>query len=83
MNALGEPTRMTDFIFPSELSSRIGISVQTLARWRCEGRGPDYLKIGSRRVAYPADGVSAWLQDCKEAAQARHQPSRDEWEDRS
>ena len=78
-----QPIQQPEFILPQELSARLGIAVQTLARWRCEGRGPEYLKIGSRRVAYPADAVNAWLQDCKAASLARHQPSRVEWEDRS
>ena len=71
---LSHATTPTDFIFPGELSSRIGISVQTLARWRCEGRGPGYIKIGSRRVAYPAEAVNAWLQECQAAALTRHRP---------
>ena len=32
----------------------------TLAHWRCEGRGPAYVKIGSR-VAYCGSGLNEWL----------------------
>ncbi len=32
----------------------------TLAHWRSEGRGPAYLKIGSR-VAYRGADLNAWL----------------------
>jgi predicted DNA-binding transcriptional regulator AlpA len=35
-----------------ELAQRWGISPKTLQRWRCEGRGPKYLKL-SKRVSYP------------------------------
>jgi predicted site-specific integrase-resolvase len=40
----------------NELAQRWGISPKTLQRWRCEGRGPKYLKL-SKRVSYPLEGV--------------------------
>ena len=33
---------------------------QTMAQWRSEGRGPAYIKIGSR-VAYRGSDLNAWL----------------------
>ena len=33
----------------------------TLAHWRCEGRGPVYIKIGSR-VAYRGSDLNQWLE---------------------
>ena len=32
----------------------------TLAHWRCEGRGPAYIKIGSR-IAYRGSDLNRWL----------------------
>ena len=32
----------------------------TLAHWRCEGRGPAYVKIGWR-VAYRGADLNAWI----------------------
>ena len=32
----------------------------TMAHWRSEGRGPAYIKIGSR-VAYSGKGLNEWL----------------------
>ena len=80
MTVARNATVQTDFLFPEQLSARVGISVQTLARWRCEGRGPGYIKIGSRRVAYPTEAVDAWLEDCKAAALNRHRIIGDDWE---
>ena len=40
----------------NELAQRWGISPKTLQRWRCEGRGPKYLKL-AKRVSYPLEGV--------------------------
>ena len=34
----------------------------TLAHWRSEGRGPAFIKIGSR-VAYAGCDLNAWLAD--------------------
>lgn len=33
---------------------------QTLATWRCEGRGPEYVKVG-RSVFYRRQAISTWL----------------------
>ena len=32
----------------------------TMAHWRCEGRGPAFIKIGPR-VAYRGRDLNAWL----------------------
>ena len=32
----------------------------TMAHWRCEGRGPAFIKIGSR-VAYSGKALNDWL----------------------
>lgn len=40
----------------TDLAKRWGISPKTLQRWRCEGRGPRYLKL-SKRVVYPVDEI--------------------------
>lgn len=33
---------------PSQAARRIGMAMQTLARWRVEGREPHWLKVGGR-----------------------------------
>ena len=52
-----------EFLSPTELSAYVGIAVQTLARWRSEGRGPDYIKIGRKKVAYRMSAVHSWLEE--------------------
>jgi predicted DNA-binding transcriptional regulator AlpA len=54
------PVSDDELIPASRLSAFIPIAAQTLARWRCEGQGPAFVKIG-RRVAYRAGDVRAWL----------------------
>lgn len=41
------------------LARRWGLSHRTLERWRHEGRGPAYLKLGGR-VVYPLDDIEAY-----------------------
>lgn len=43
----------------ADLASRWGMSPKTLQRWRTEGRGPHYLKLG-KRVSYPLKAVIAF-----------------------
>lgn len=38
---------------------------QTLARWRCQDKGPPYVKVG-RQVAYQPADVFAWIQSRRE-----------------
>ncbi|MCE2492754.1 MAG: hypothetical protein J4F40_09120 [Alphaproteobacteria bacterium] len=33
----------------------------TMAHWRCEGRGPAFIKIGSR-VAYSGKALNDWIE---------------------
>ncbi len=44
-------------------------AVQTLARWRHEGRGPAFVKSGSR-VLYKGADVLAWLEARRVATDA-------------
>lgn len=44
----------------SSLPGHIGIARQTLARWRHEGYGPPYVKLG-RRVFYRSGDIKNWV----------------------
>ena len=46
----------------SDLSKYLPVATQTWARWSCEGRGPRFIKVGRRLVAYRAGDLRAWLQ---------------------
>jgi|GEM_PF-451010 len=49
-----------DLVDDKEAARALHQKPQTLAGWRCEGKGPVYLKIG-RRVFYRRSDLSAWL----------------------
>src|SRR5829696_1848371 len=53
----------SELITPLETATRLRLAKQTLARWRCEGRGPAFIRLGGSggRVAYRAVGIDAWL----------------------
>jgi predicted DNA-binding transcriptional regulator AlpA len=46
----------------SDLPKYLPIAVQTAARWAVEGRGPRFIKVGRRIVAYRAGDLREWLQ---------------------
>jgi hypothetical protein len=47
-------------ISPAELARAIGVAEQTLAGWRCTGKGPSFVKLG-KGVFYRLDDVQAWI----------------------
>ena len=47
---------------PEETAERLRISVRTLARWRLEGGGPRYAKLGGS-VRYRSSSVDAWVEE--------------------
>jgi hypothetical protein len=48
------------FISSKELARRWRVSHRTVQRWRSEGTGLPYLKIGNRIVRYSLDSVAAY-----------------------
>lgn len=38
-----------------------GLAPQTLARWRCEGKGPRFVRLSTKRIAYRIADLEAWL----------------------
>ena len=46
---------------PKQAAAEIGFSEVSLQRWRIEGKGPPYVKIGKRRVGYRVGALRQWL----------------------
>lgn len=61
---------MSKLYTPSQAGRYLGgdkpVSHYTLARWRKQGTGPDYIKIG-RTFRYPEDGLDRYLDQNKNA----------------
>lgn len=46
---------------PREVAARLSVTETTLSRWRAEGKGPPWVKIGGRH-RYVREGFEAWLE---------------------
>jgi hypothetical protein len=64
---------MEQHLDEQSLASRLRLSVRTLQRWRWQGKGPTYLKLGGR-VVYRRLDVEAW----EEANRKPQQPEASE-----
>lgn len=63
------------FLTSKEVAGRWRLSDQTLANWRSAGKGPPFIRVGTR-VLYPVEGIHAfeklsqqWLGDKEEQPQ--------------
>jgi predicted DNA-binding transcriptional regulator AlpA len=50
-----------------QLCELLGIGLPTIARWRAAGKGPRFIVLGVRRLAYRPSDVRAWLADRERA----------------
>jgi predicted DNA-binding transcriptional regulator AlpA len=50
-----------EYIDEDELDERYHIRPRTAQRWRAEGGGPPFVRLGKRRIAYRVADVEAWL----------------------
>jgi len=57
---------MDEHLNEEKLARRWAISPRTLQRWRQEGKGPAYLKLGGR-VVYRIFDVEAWEDESRRA----------------
>ena len=48
------------YLTPKETSRFIGVAVQTLARWRCAGGSPPFIRVG-RKIMYAVEDLTAWM----------------------
>jgi len=46
---------------PKQAGELIGSSVAALQKWRTEGGGPVFVKLGRRKVGYRASALHEWL----------------------
>jgi predicted DNA-binding transcriptional regulator AlpA len=46
---------------PEDVAAITGLSVETLAQWRSQKRGPPYLKISRNCVRYRQSDLDGWV----------------------
>lgn len=61
LNSRREPTP-TKLLTPQEVSEITGLSVETLAQWRSQKKGPPYVKISRNCVRYRQSDLEVWLE---------------------
>lgn len=49
------------FVTEAQMAERLCVSGRTLQRWRRDGGGPPYFRIGPRRIGYRERDVQAWV----------------------
>ena len=55
------PHHHPDALLNEEDTARfLAVSCRTLQRWRLEGGGPHFIRMGERRVAYRHADLTAW-----------------------
>jgi predicted DNA-binding transcriptional regulator AlpA len=52
----------TSYLDEAEAARVLHIGRRTLQRWRVDGNGPPYCRLGVRRVLYPADALRRWAE---------------------
>ena len=56
---------MESILREQEAADRLLVSVRTLQRWRVQGQGPVYLKLGRKLVAYTEGDLREYLERCR------------------
>ena len=51
-------------------AQRLGVSEASLARWRCDGSGPPFVKIGGK-VGYLDEDLDSFLEGARRRSTAR------------
>jgi len=53
-----------EYLTTEELADRLKVNRVTLARWRQDGSGPQFIKVGkgkSATVRYPIEAINEWV----------------------
>lgn len=48
------------YLRPDELAIRWSVATKTLAKWRCAGTGPNFIKLSNGIVRYPVSEIEAF-----------------------
>lgn len=51
-----------DFLSPAQVSELTGIAKSTLADWRAQDRGPEFVRMG-KAIRYRRSDIDAWITD--------------------
>jgi len=60
---------MSKLLTPGELAQRLQVSIDTLQRWRSQGKGPTCLRLSCGKkgaIRYKEEAVERWLKSLEE-----------------
>ncbi len=57
-----DTSNIRPYLKPREVAELLGVDEVTLWRWRRDGSGPRYHRVGPRALRYAAADVSAYLE---------------------
>jgi hypothetical protein len=58
---LADTVALSPWLLPASAAIYLGVTVPTLATWRCKGKGPDFSKAGAL-VRYHKATLDNWLE---------------------
>ena len=56
---------VSQMLTEKQVSHRLNVSQAALRKWRWEGSGPGYLRLG-KCIRYRKEDLDKWLESCKE-----------------
>ena len=59
---IGLPNACEPLLTEKQLSHWLGVSLPTLQRLRSSGKGPRFVQLSERRIAYRRSAVEQWLE---------------------
>lgn len=60
-------TKPEDMVPPAALARELDVTESALAKWRTDGNGPPFCKLGHKVVRYPRSGIEQWKSSCVRA----------------
>jgi predicted DNA-binding transcriptional regulator AlpA len=59
--SIDENVPFSEFLTDAQLCGLLHVDDRTTLRWRTDGAGPLFVRVGQRRVLYRRADVDAWL----------------------
>jgi predicted DNA-binding transcriptional regulator AlpA len=68
---MSETTTISSLLLEREAATYLRLTPRTLAKYRSEGGGPNFAKLGGR-VVYPKEDIDAWIRQCTVSSTAEY-----------
>lgn len=52
----------TLYLTPRQVEDRCGLGLKLLEKLRANGKGPRFVRVSCRKVLYPVDELTAWME---------------------